>query len=46
MSIANVWMNAYPFKFSGLYRDIDEAFALVGSYAMYVGSLLTFWDSL
>ena len=36
MSIANVWMNAYPFKILGLYRDIDEAFALVGSLYLYL----------
>jgi hypothetical protein len=40
-------MNAYPFKILGFYLDIDEAFALMGSYAMYVGSCVqTFWDSL
>jgi hypothetical protein len=47
MLIANMCMNAYLFKILGFYRDISEAFALVGSYTMYVGScLLTFRDSL
>ena len=47
MLIANMRMNAYLFKILGFYRDIDEAFAVMGSYAMYVGSCIpTFWESL
>ena len=36
----HLWMNTYPFKILGFYRDVDEAFGLVGCYAMYDGSCL------